>query len=160
MKALEGAFNQEKALVGAFSVIMKTDCGTDGSFYSTSFQREHEMYWSAVLMPGRWCRRCYRIPEHSSRYTAQRHLIFYENLSNPSLDSDHSTAGRCCRAGLVTAGEQQKVKVSTDQDREAARPRPSSQYPKHPENVSFFSHKDCLLKMATLTYILHVAENI
>ena len=125
----------------------------------TSFQREHEMYWSAVLMPGRWCRRCYRIPEHSSRYTAQRHLIFYENLSNPSLDSDHSTAGRCCRAGLVTAGEQQKVKVSTDQDREAARPS-SSQYPKHPENVSFFSHKDCLLKMATLTYILHVAENI
>ena len=36
MKALVGAFNQEKALVGAFSVIAKTDCGTDGSFYSTS----------------------------------------------------------------------------------------------------------------------------
>ena len=35
MKALIGAFNQEKALVGAFSVIVKTDCGTDGSFYST-----------------------------------------------------------------------------------------------------------------------------
>ena len=33
MKALVGAFNQEKALVGAFSVIVKTDCGTDGSFY-------------------------------------------------------------------------------------------------------------------------------
>ena len=30
-----GAFNQEKALVGAFSVIVKTDCETDGSFYST-----------------------------------------------------------------------------------------------------------------------------
>ena len=27
--------NLEKALVGAFSVILKTDCGTDGSFYST-----------------------------------------------------------------------------------------------------------------------------
>ena len=36
MKALVGAFNQEKALVGAFSVIVKTDCGTDGSFYSTN----------------------------------------------------------------------------------------------------------------------------
>ena len=36
MKALVGAFNQEKALVGAFSVIVKTDCVTDGSFYSTS----------------------------------------------------------------------------------------------------------------------------
>ena len=35
MKALVGAFNQEKALVGPFSVIVKTDCGTDGSFYST-----------------------------------------------------------------------------------------------------------------------------
>ena len=38
MKALVGAFNQEKALVGvgAFSVIVTTGCGTDGSFYSTS----------------------------------------------------------------------------------------------------------------------------
>ena len=38
MKALVGAFNQEKTLVGAFSVSVnvKTGCGTDGSFYSTS----------------------------------------------------------------------------------------------------------------------------
>ena len=36
MKALVGAFNQEKALEGAFSVIVKTDCETDGSFYSTN----------------------------------------------------------------------------------------------------------------------------
>ena len=36
MKALVGAFNQEKALVGAFSVIVKTNCETDGSFYSNS----------------------------------------------------------------------------------------------------------------------------
>ena len=36
VKAGVGAFNQEKALVGAFSVIVKTDCGTDGSFYSTN----------------------------------------------------------------------------------------------------------------------------
>ena len=32
MKALVGAFNQEKVLVGDFSVIVKTDCETDGSF--------------------------------------------------------------------------------------------------------------------------------
>ena len=31
MKALVGAFNQEKALVAAFSVIVKTGCGTDGT---------------------------------------------------------------------------------------------------------------------------------
>ena len=33
MKALVDA--QEKAQVGAFSVIVKTGCETDGSFYST-----------------------------------------------------------------------------------------------------------------------------
>ena len=36
MKAIVGTFNQEKALVGAFSMIVKTGCATDGSFYSTS----------------------------------------------------------------------------------------------------------------------------
>ena len=36
VKALVCAFNQEKALVGAFSVIMKTGCGTDGALHSTS----------------------------------------------------------------------------------------------------------------------------
>ena len=36
---LRSTFNQEKALVGAFSVIVKTDCGTDGSFYSTNHHR-------------------------------------------------------------------------------------------------------------------------
>ena len=36
VKALVGAFNQEKALVGAFSVIVKTDCETDGSLHSSS----------------------------------------------------------------------------------------------------------------------------
>ena len=41
MTALVGAFNQEKALLGAFSVIVKTDCGTDGSFYSTSPEHRH-----------------------------------------------------------------------------------------------------------------------
>ena len=35
MKALVSTFNQEKALVGAFSMIVKIDCETDGSFYST-----------------------------------------------------------------------------------------------------------------------------
>ena len=36
MKALVGAFNQEKALVGAFSVIVKTGCGTDGALHRTT----------------------------------------------------------------------------------------------------------------------------
>ena len=41
MKALVGAFNQEKALVGAFSVIMKTGCGTDGALHSTIVSIQH-----------------------------------------------------------------------------------------------------------------------
>ena len=36
MIALVGAFNQEKALVGAFSVIVKAKFEIDGSFSSTS----------------------------------------------------------------------------------------------------------------------------
>ena len=36
MKAVVAAFNQEKALVGAFSVIVKTSCGTDGSICGTT----------------------------------------------------------------------------------------------------------------------------
>ena len=35
-RLLVGTFNQEKALVGAFSVIGKTDCETDGALHSTS----------------------------------------------------------------------------------------------------------------------------
>ena len=36
VKVLVGAFNQEKALVGAYSVIVKTGCGTDGSICGTN----------------------------------------------------------------------------------------------------------------------------
>ena len=43
MKALVGAFNQEKALVGAFSVIVKTDCGTDGALHSTNADPPEEL---------------------------------------------------------------------------------------------------------------------
>ena len=35
VKALVGAFNQEKAQVG-FSVIVKTGCGTDGALHDTA----------------------------------------------------------------------------------------------------------------------------
>ena len=37
MKALVGAFIQEKALVGAFSVIVNRGCRTDGALHSTIF---------------------------------------------------------------------------------------------------------------------------
>ena len=36
VKAIVDTFNQEKALVEAFSVVLKTDCETDESLYSTS----------------------------------------------------------------------------------------------------------------------------
>ena len=38
VKALVGAFNQEKARVGAFSVIVKTDWETDGALHSTNVE--------------------------------------------------------------------------------------------------------------------------
>ena len=41
MTALVGAFNQERAIVGAFSVIVKTDCETDGALHSTSNKLFH-----------------------------------------------------------------------------------------------------------------------
>ena len=44
MKAVVAAFNQEKALVGAFSLIVKTDCGTDGSFYSTNIDTQPDKH--------------------------------------------------------------------------------------------------------------------
>ena len=37
VKVLVGAFNQQKVLLGAFSVIVKTGCGTDGALHSTTF---------------------------------------------------------------------------------------------------------------------------
>ena len=41
MKALVGTFNQEKALAGAFSVIVKTDCKTDEHY--TALVRAQEL---------------------------------------------------------------------------------------------------------------------
>ena len=50
MKALVGAFNQEKALVGAFSVIVKTGCGTDGALHSTSASYIHTTLQVSLLL--------------------------------------------------------------------------------------------------------------
>ena len=36
MKVLVGAFNLEEALAGAFSMIVKTDCETNGAIHSTT----------------------------------------------------------------------------------------------------------------------------
>ena len=49
------AFNQEKALVGAFSVIVKTGCVTDGLFYSTTHNSVyllHVVSFDLVLLLG------------------------------------------------------------------------------------------------------------
>ena len=53
MKALVGAFNQEKALVGAFSVILKTGCGTDGALHSTTdHQKNTKLTTTGVYAAG------------------------------------------------------------------------------------------------------------
>ena len=50
MKVLVGAFNQEKALVGALSVIVKTGCGTDGALHSTSASYIHTTLQVSLLL--------------------------------------------------------------------------------------------------------------
>ena len=49
MKALVGAFNQEKALVGAFSVIVKTGCGIDGCPLANLYHPQDPL--KALLQP-------------------------------------------------------------------------------------------------------------
>ena len=93
VKGLVGAFNQERALVGAFSVIMKTDCGTDGALHSTTRRRNPEPSTSAASSPappppgpspwrlryGRNTQQHFEMPQHSS----SRNIIqFIYNIYN------------------------------------------------------------------------------
>ena len=50
LKELVGAFNQEKALVGAFSVIVKTDCESVDRFTALVLALE-----PPPAEPGSWC---------------------------------------------------------------------------------------------------------
>ena len=43
MDSVVGTFNQEKALVGAFSVIVKTACGTDWALHSINADPPEEL---------------------------------------------------------------------------------------------------------------------
>ena len=67
---LVGTFNQEKALEGAFSVIVKIDCGTDGALHSTSCCDTRERVSAAHLAPGfqfitqGWARTGFLSPHH------------------------------------------------------------------------------------------------
>ena len=48
VKALVGTFNQVKSLEGAFSVIVKTDCETDG--LSSALQQREKQYCSEFTL--------------------------------------------------------------------------------------------------------------
>ena len=55
MKALVGVIKQEKALVGAFSMIVKTDCETDGSsvaLLGCGWRRAKVADWSRDVWEG------------------------------------------------------------------------------------------------------------
>ena len=82
MKAVVAAFNQEEALVGAFSVIVKTDFETDGSFHSTTYKIQKP---SAMVDT---------IPHiyHSSR--KQNSISIHHNISN----TNKNTAALCSAA--------------------------------------------------------------
>ena len=98
MKTLVFPFNQEKALVGALSVIVKTSCGTDESFYSTSPR-------SSVQPRGlAWSRAAHGGDISETMFAGQR-LILQQASGQclPSLlfqlQTNTSSAACCCCVG-------------------------------------------------------------
>ena len=73
--------NQTKALVGAFSVIVKTGCGTDGSFYSTNIYRSI-LYGNKMFSVSTWEVVCmfYDIHFHVVRITTKNRVLFEQNI--------------------------------------------------------------------------------
>ena len=60
VKALVGAFNQEKALVWAFSVIVKTNCITDGALHLYKLQGCY-ITWAGEIQPPRAAAACWNM---------------------------------------------------------------------------------------------------
>ena len=75
MNALVGTFKQEKALVGAFSVIVKTGCGTDRSSAAliltfpvqTAGSRQPHVKTAIMTADGLRCESNYPLPDPSTR---------------------------------------------------------------------------------------------
>ena len=75
---------QEKALVGALSVIVKTDCDTDGSFYSTSCDKNgHESSGPTALIRLSLVRDDPRPDKKWTRFSQQRFV--FQKLPTPHL---------------------------------------------------------------------------
>ena len=90
MKALVGAFNQEKALVGAFSVIVKTGCGTDWALHSTSKNADDRQ-----ISLTRWARgtQCHKGEETPRPVETQSDADTASNQSSSSCPIPCSPAG-------------------------------------------------------------------
>ena len=87
-------------------------------------------------------------------------ILWEFEQSEPRFRSFHGWAMLPCWLGWWPLESSRRWRSPLTRTEKLPTQPPSSQYTKHPENVSFFSHKDCLLKMATLTYILHMDKNI
>ena len=96
MKALVGAFNQEKALVGAFSVIVKTGCGTDGSVCGTRQDRGNSV-WKSDSFCTPQPSPASRPPPHRWRERAE--LIDQEFISDS--DSGHCLGTRNAETFII-----------------------------------------------------------
>ena len=90
MKALVGAFNQEKAQVGAFSVIVKTDCETDGALHSTNPGTQAGGS-AAICTSGLYC---------SSFPSQDIHLVLADCSSSPLAPSLASDSRKYIQNGL------------------------------------------------------------
>ena len=87
-------------------------------------------------------------------------ILWEFEQSEPRFRSFHGWAMLPCWLGWWPLESSRRWRSPLTRTEKLPTQPPSSQYTKHPENVSFFSHKDCLLKMATLTHILHIDKNI
>ena len=90
MKAVVAAFNQEKAQVGAFSVIVKTDCETDAAFLPSSLQLQ------AVSR----CRHC-RLIAASRGATVTCHCH-----ASSALSRDHCGLCDVVRPGITSTSQE------------------------------------------------------
>ena len=87
-------------------------------------------------------------------------ILWEFEQSEPRFRSFHGWAMLPCWLGWWPLESSRRWRSPLTRTEKLPTQPPSSQYTKHPENVSFFSHKDCLLKMATLTHLLHMDKNI
>ena len=111
VKALVGAFNQEKVLVGAFSVIVKTDCETDGAIHSTNFNVQRRVFCARERDGDGLCARSHHGLRGRLRLV-QRHYQLHAKSDLHFLDDSHPHHLHPLQRAEKSAGPQPDVSHS------------------------------------------------